>query len=312
VLSEFCYYNQVFKGVDVTNLMAKDWQNDIKDAIAENKKTSKKTFPFRAIGFILLIVSTIFLIFVDSENVEGNFFLLLLPPLLMCSMIIFFIVPSYIERKNKVIITWLETGIYYLNELTIKIEKYQNRDTPQMKKTKLKKEIFKLLDKLETISYKYKRAGDTYIYTEQERRASEFFRKHVYKLNHEIKKNNQIDIGLLGKIREFCQGRMDLVDKHEKEKIVMMGKQLDEIEKVIKNEDSEIGEKKRIKRIKSVPFWVKFVIFAVISLVTIFLIMNYIVPIYYDLTGSDIITTTIIAWAALFAGCSILVAYKDR
>ena len=121
--------------------MAKDWENDIKDAIAENKKTSKKSFPFRAIGFILAIASGIFMIFVDSNNVEGNFFLLLLPLLLMCGMIIFFMVAYYIERKNKVVITWLEMGIYYLNELTHKIEKYQNRDTPQMRKPKLKKEL---------------------------------------------------------------------------------------------------------------------------------------------------------------------------
>ena len=232
--------------------------------------------------------------------------------LLMGSFFIFFMIAFYIEQKNKVVITWLEEGIYHLNELTNKIGDYQKRDTPQMKKTKLKKEIFKILDKLESISYKYKRVGDKGIYTEQERKSAEFFRKHVYRLNHEIKKNNQIDIALLNKIREFCQGRIDLVDKHENEIIVIMGKQLDEIEKVIKNEDVEIGEKKRIKRIKSVPFWIKFVIFAVISLVTIFLIMNYIVPIYYDLTDSDIITTSIIAWAALFAGCSVLAAYKGK
>ena len=292
--------------------MSKDWQNDIKDTIAENKKAFKKSYPFVAIAVIFFIAFIIFFIFVGEEKINNDFVPRLLVILLTLGFLIFYILGFYIQQKYKIAITWLEEGLYYLNKLTNKIENFQNRDTPQMKKTKLKKEIFKLLDNLEYISYNYKRAADKGIYTEQESKSNEFFRKHAYKLNNEIKKNNQINIELLDKIRAFCQGRMDLLDKHENENIDLMEKQLVELEKEIINEDSEIGDKKRFKKIKSVPFWVKFAIFAVISLVIIFLVMNNIIPIYYDLADSDIITTTVIAWAALFSGCSILVTYKKR
>ena len=202
---------------------------------------------------------------------------------------------------------------YGLYDLSDKIEKYQDIDTPLPKKNELKKQIYTLLDEIETIAYRYESYSKRGVYPNFDENTYTFLKKIISKINYALKNENTLESDILAQIKKYSEDNMKLLEDYENKSLLLKKQQLGLINKYIQKEDDELFGKYKIILLKNIPITAKFILFGIVSFIVIWLSFHYVITSFYNLTDSDIVNNSVLTWTGiLILTAAIYTAIKRK
>jgi len=288
--------------------MPKNWKKDIGEAVNENRKNRKIRNGISIVGVTLASIS--FAGFILTNSIIDKIFLPVFAVLYIGSFVI--MLSSKFLVKTNIMLSNGELFSYYLYDLSNRIEKYQDIDTPLPNKKELKKQIYRILDKIETIAYRYERYSKRSVYPNFDEKTFNFLKKTLYKINYALKNNNTFDSNLLNQFKKYAEDNMNLLEDYEKRSLSLKKQNIDLIKKHIQKEDDELFGKFRMKILENMPVSIKFVLFAIISFVVIWLSFHFVIANFYSLTDSDIVNNSVLTWTGILILCAAIYTVTKR